>query len=272
MARQGWREPNGVIEGMKHPALAEARRLVASSGNGFLVDGRRLVAQAIDSGADLRGAFFRHPVEDERLRELLDRARAAGVACHVLSRGIFFRLLGLGYETAAGVLAVAVRPPSADAVALAGGGGCLLVGERIQDPRNVGVMVRTADAWALPCAAFTADSADAWSRAALRSSTGSAFRVPIARLDDLPQALGRLRAAGLRIVGSSAHAERPCWEIDLTGPCAVVLGNETEGISPAAAAACDELVAILMCGGAHSFNVTVAAGILLYERARQLAR
>ena len=74
------------------------------------------------------------------------------------------------------------------------------------------------------------------------------------------------------MIGTSAGADLPCWETDLTGPCALVLGNESVGLSPGTSAVCDTLVTIPMSAGAHSFNVTVAAGILLYERDRQTAR
>ena len=87
--------------------------------------------------------------------------------------------------------------------------------------------------------------------------------------DELPAALARLRKQGMRIIGTSAAAPTPVWDADLTGSCAVVLGNETRGLTDAARDACDAFVTIPMSGGAHSFNVTVAAGILLYERARQ---
>jgi tRNA G18 (ribose-2'-O)-methylase SpoU len=78
-----------------------------------------------------------------------------------------------------------------------------------------------------------------------------------------------LSADSVRVIGASAHASQPCWEADLTGSCALVVGNESGGLSGGLRDACDVLVAIPMTGGASSFNVTVAAGILLYERARQ---
>jgi tRNA G18 (ribose-2'-O)-methylase SpoU len=188
-----------------------------------------------------------------------------------MSKGIFFRVLDLGYETAADILAVVRRPDKGAFATISGESPCLLVGECVQDPRNVGVLVRTADAWKLAVAVFGAGSADPYSRAAARSTTGSIFRVPIVIVADVPAYLRSLKAGGLRIVGSSARASLPCWDADLTAPCALVLGNESSGLSGEAASVCDEVVAIPMVGGASSFNVTVAAGILLYERARQLA-
>lgn len=262
-----------LIDSIKHPDVADARRLLRSEkgrpSEAFLADGCRLVRQAIQAQADVRHLFFLEPVEGREAGELLDWAQAQGLACRRVKRGVFFRVLGLGYETSVRVLAVIRRPAVTERVPT-GDAGTVLVGERVQDPRNVGVLVRTVDGWGAPCAVFSRDSADPWSRAAVRSSTGSIFRVPPVQPADLPAWAARARAEGMRVVGASAHESTPCWEADLTGRCALVVGNETEGLSEGMKGACDALVAIPMCGGAGSFNVTVAAGILLYERARQM--
>jgi TrmH family RNA methyltransferase len=269
----GMARPNNIISTLKHPAVVAAREGIGQVGRqaatAFLADGHRLVSQAIRSGAPIESVFFLHPFAGAEDAALLERARDAGLACHLVTKGVFFRLLGLGYETSVGALAVVRRPASADAAQLARGDACVLVGEQIQDPRNVGVLVRTADAWKISCAVFTSGSADAYSRASVRSSTSSIFRVPLAIVSDLPACLGRLKANSVRIIGTSAHAELPCWEADLSAPCAIVLGNESAGLSEAVRKVCDEVVTIPMHGGAESLNVTVAGGIMLYERARQ---
>ncbi len=259
------------VSTIKHPAVAEARRRTGQLGGHradcHLADGYRLVHQAVEAQAPVEALFFLDE-PGKAHAALLERAEALGIPCYAAGRGVFFKVLGLGYETSVNVLAVLRRPPPAD---LTEAEGCALVGERIHDPRNVGVLVRTADAHGLPLVAFSADSADPYSRAAVRSSTGSIFRLRVALPRELPEALSALRDRGLRVIGTSARGGASCWDADLAGPCAVVLGNETEGLSDAARAACTEMVTVPMCGGAHSLNVTVAAGILLYERARQLA-
>ncbi len=261
------------IRRIKHPAVDAARRALGVIGGeeptAFLADGLRLARRAVGAGAPVRELFFLHPSEGADLEELREEAQRRGIPCHPVTRGVFFKILGLGYETSVRVLAVVERPPSADVRNCLGPDGLVLVGEGIQDPRNVGVLVRTADACGACCAVFTRDSADPWSRAAVRSSTGSIFRVPIAVATNPADYLGALKGEGLRVVGTSAHAERPCWRADLTGRVAVVLGNESVGLSEGLRSVCDELVTVPMRGGADSFNVTVAAGIVLYERLRQ---
>ncbi|NLW50768.1 MAG: RNA methyltransferase [Candidatus Brocadiaceae bacterium] len=262
-----------VIDSLKHPAVVEARRLLrpvrGAPPAAFLADGCRLVRQAIEGGAGIEHLFFLDPVEGREAVRLLQAARAHGLASSRVRRGVFFRVLGLGYETSVQVLAV-IRRPTGRPVPPAGDGATILLGERIQDPRNVGVLVRTADAWPQPHVVFSGDSADPWTRAAVRSSTGSIFRVPVELPGDLADRVRGLRAQSIRVIGASAHAAAACWETDLTGRCALLVGNETEGLSDNLQAACDAVVAIPMRGGAGSFNVTVAAGVLLYERARQM--
>jgi len=262
-----------VIATIKHPAIVQARRSIARAGRegptSFLVDGHSLVSQAIASGAPVERLFFLDPVEGAKCRALLEDAQRRGVECHRVSKGIFFRLLGLGYETSVRVLALVRRWTLPESARPERPDTCVLVGERIQDPRNVGVLIRTADAYATSRVVFGAESADPFCRASVRSTTGSVFRVPLTITEDVAGCLGRLAESDMKIVGTSAQSAKSCWEEDLSGPCAIVLGNETAGLSESAKAVCDALVRIPMSGGAHSFNVTVAAGIVLYERARQ---
>jgi TrmH family RNA methyltransferase len=264
-----------VIASIRHPAVEAARQSLGQSGReattSFLADGHHLVAQALASSLPVEQLFFLEPVTGEE-EALLLRAHQEQRECLVVTRGVFFRVLGLGYETSVRVLGVVRRPRFPDASELVGGDGCVLAGEDIQDPRNVGVLIRTADAWGLPCAIFSRQSADPYCRASVRSSTGSVFRVPVVVAARLSAHLEKLRGKGLRIIGTSAQSAKRCWDTDLTGPCALVLGNESTGISDEVRAVCQEVVSIPLRGGAHSFNVTVAAGILLYERDRQAHR
>lgn len=230
-----------------------------------------MLRQALDAGLVPECVLFRDPVEAE--------TRPLQAACHrqapvcTATRGVFFKVLGLGYETATQVLAV-FSVPRHDAVRMLADaehapGGLYLVGEGIQDPRNVGVLVRTAEGLGVHAFALSEDSAWPWSRQALRSTTGSLFRLPTYRTPDVAKLLRDLRHAGVWILGTSAQGDREIADVPVRYPCAVLLGNETAGISEPARAACNTLVRIPMRGGAHSLNVTVAAGIVLHEVARR---
>jgi TrmH family RNA methyltransferase len=266
-----------IISSIKHPAITAVRRSLGQVGGGrptaFVVEDARMIGQALAASAPVDAVLFLDPVEGEEAT-LLGAVREEAIPHHVVTRGVFFRVLDLGYETAARVLAtVRAEPfPYARLGELIDAQACFLVGEQIQDPRNVGVLIRTADALGVRAAIFSGDSADPYSRASVRSTTGSILRVPLVIADRLPEVLGALQADGVRIIGTSAHATTACWDADLSTPCAVLLGNETNGLSDGAKTLCDLLVAIPMQGEASSLNVTVAAGALLYEVARQRAR
>ncbi|MBM3476654.1 MAG: RNA methyltransferase [Armatimonadetes bacterium] len=264
-----------TITGVKHPTIVRVRQSLGQAGGGrataFLVEDAKMVSQALAAGAPLETVLYLDPVEQPEEQALLEAVRRAGAECQVVTRGVFFRVLDLGYETATRVLAtVRAEPlPASRLGELTNEEACLLVGEGIQDPRNVGVLIRTADALGVRAAIFTADSADPYSRASVRSTTGSILRVPLVLAESLLDVLDNLRHRGVRIIGTSAHAATACWDADLSPPCALLLGNETTGLSPEAQAACDLLVTIPMQGEASSLNVTVAVGALLYEVARQ---
>lgn len=302
------------IRSIKDPAVIAARRSLGhfrpAEATSFLIEGAKLVLQALEARAPVDALFFLHPIqsaEEERSRQL---ARQAGVLSHVVTRGVFSRLLGLGYETATRVLGtVRIAPlPLSELVGRAVQSGWLLIGERIQDPRNTGALIRTAEAWGVRLVAFTTSgrtavrpqsaraegcagraatgartasargrgtsagsSADPYSRASVRASTGSIFRVAVSTGSSTADLLAALKEAGIRVIGTSAAGRTPLWLADMSPPCAVLLGNETVGLSQEARELSDVVVRIPMLGGAHSFNVTVAAGIVLYEAARQKA-
>lgn len=227
----------------------------------YLVEGPRLVRQALAAGV-LRAAWLLDDLDDDALAGEL---AAAGIDCLAAPARLGPRLIGTSYRTRLGAVGVVERRvlpalPTA---------GLLLLAESIADPRNVGVLVRTAEAAGAAAFGLSDDSADPWARGAVRSSTGSLLRQPLYLAADLPAELARLRAAGVRVIASSARATQAAWAADLRGSLALLVGSEATGLSPAALAAADEVVALPTAGGASSLNVTVAAGALLYEAQRQ---
>ncbi|HUT75137.1 MAG TPA: RNA methyltransferase [Armatimonadota bacterium] len=258
------------ISGVKHPALRRARALATPAGRAraqhFLIEGESMLRQALAAKVGVTDAFLLADAEVETsLVEALTQAR-----CYVLPRSLMTKILGTGYDTAITAAAVVPMRP-APIEALAAGGGPLLVCERVQDPRNVGVLLRTAEAGGAHGAVLSADGADPFSRAAVRSTTGSILRLPFAISRDLATDLGRLREAGLRIIATSARGRTPIALAHLDRDCAIIVGNESEGLSLETRRLADDTVAIPVAGGASSLNVTVAAGILLHECLRGAA-
>jgi 23S rRNA (guanosine2251-2'-O)-methyltransferase len=140
--------------------------------------------------------------------------------------------------------------------------------DRVTDPRNFGAMLRSAVAAGVDGVVVPTREMAPLNAAAIKASAGTAPRLPIARTDDLARVLTQVKERGYWVVGAEGTAETPYWEVDWERPLVVVLGSEGEGLAPAVADACDTQAAIPMEGPAESLNVSVAAGLLLFETAR----
>lgn len=144
----------------------------------------------------------------------------------------------------------------------------LLVVDRVTDPRNFGAILRSAVAAGTDGVIVPSREMAPLNAAALKASAGTAPRIPVARTDDLPRVLTQLKERGYWVCGAEGTADTSYWEVDWDRPIAVVMGSEGEGLAPAVAEGCDELVSIPMRGPAESLNVSVAAGLLLFAAAR----
>lgn len=258
-----------IVDSVKHPALQAARRLNQASGRAankqYLIEGADMVHLALQGKSRLVCAFLAD--NDETALSLAPRLRERNVPTYRVRRGLLFKIIGTSYETA--INAVAVVEQNLMDLEQLPADDLIVVGENLQDPRNLGMFIRTADAGGAKALVLSRDAADPYSRAAVRSSTGSILRSPIHLTPTVAGVLRRLRARGVKIVSTSAHAPTTFWDADLSGACAIVFGNETSGVSPAVQQLADVNVSIPLLGGAHSLNVAVAAGIILYERVRQ---
>ncbi len=259
------------LSGIKDPAFRDAVALTKPAGrleqHRFLVEDIAMVHQALrDCPERVRAIFARH----EEAQALADVCTNPNVALYTATSGLLSKLMGTGYETGSAAVAVVDRVVATpEQIGIRN--GILLVGESIQDPRNVGVLVRTADALGCDGLLLTADSAEPWQRAAVRSTTGSILRLPIALTNNLPGELARLADAGAHVVGSSGNAPRTAFDVSWNKrPLVVVVGNEQSGMTQAAMSACSCVVRLPMAPDtrADSLNVTVAAGMLLMEALR----
>ncbi len=144
-----------------------------------------------------------------------------------------------------------------------------LVLDQVQDPRNLGAIVRTADAFGVHGVVIPKHHAVGLTDAATRTAMGAVERVPVARATNLVTALERIKESGTWVYGAAVRDGIAPWAADLRGPVCLVLGREGEGLRPLVARACDAVLAIPMAGAADSLNVAAAAAVLCYEVARQ---
>lgn len=235
-----------------------------------LLEGPKLIAEAARSGIPIvEVAASPRWTRDARGARAARELEARGTPIRWLSDEVLESLSEL--EVSQGVLALA-RRPQFDEARLYGRSALLLVLVGIQNPGNLGGLLRTAEAAGASGAYLTDGTADPFSWKALRGSMGSAFRLPhLAGLRG-EEVLARLRARSVAAIAAVAGAPTRYDQLDLRGPVAFLVGNEGAGLPEQVAQAADARVSIPMHGAAESLNVGVAAGVMLFEAARQRAQ
>lgn len=145
----------------------------------------------------------------------------------------------------------------------------LMVLDRIQDPRNFGALIRTADGFGVHGVVVPKHHAVGLTDAAVRTAMGAASYVPVAKETNLVSTLDVMKKSGIWVYGATVRDGVAPWEADLSGPVCLVMGGEGEGVRPLVASACDVLLTIPMTGRVGSLNVAAAGAVLCYEVARQ---
>ncbi len=201
-------------------------------------------------------------------------AKEAGVRIEDATRDELTRRWGSDHHQ--GVLAV-VEPGLADVTEVEqmvdradelGEPALVLVLDEVQDPQNLGAILRSAHALGAHGVVLPKNRSAQVTAAVVKASAGAALHVPVARLTNIKQALDRLQASGVWSAAAVVEGE-PADEVDLSGPIALVVGSEAKGVRPSVAQRCDHRVRIPQVEGFDSLNASVAAGILLYEVQRQ---
>ena len=236
----------------------------------IFVEGLRLCEEALSSGLKIEAVIYSEEIRrKERAALLIEELEAASEKAGSVSENL---LESISYtKTPQGIVVLASRlahdeasfkqkqPVSPFLVILHG----------INNPVNVGAILRTAEAAGVTGAVTTSHTSDAFSPKALRGAMGSAFRVPIWAGAEYSVVIGWCAERGIRTICGAARGPRAYTEIDWRGSLAVVLGPESNGLSPEEIALADEAVRIPMQGSVESLNVAVATGILLYEATRE---
>jgi 23S rRNA (guanosine2251-2'-O)-methyltransferase len=234
---------------------------------GFHAVGARLRADP----ASIEVLYYDAQRRDGRMQQLLARAAAAQVRCLPADGA---RLQGLSPQAPhQGVVAQAAAPrPTAGLEELLDAAGpqtFLLLLDGVTDPRNLGACLRTAAAAGVQAVIVPRDRSAALGTVAAKAAAGAIEAVPLIAVTNLARAMRQMQDAGIWIVGAEGSAERSLYELDLTGPRAWALGAEGSGLRRLTREHCDELAHIPMAGGMESLNVSVAAGVCLFESLRQ---
>ena len=236
----------------------------------IFVEGLRLCEEALSSNLKIEAVIYSEDIA-RKLRAADLIAKLSKVCDKVAS--VTEKLLdSISYtKTPQGIVLLATRPAS-DEVSFKlrqPRSPLLVIMHGVNNPVNVGAILRTAEAAGVIGAITTANTADPFSAKALRGAMGSAFRLPIWTRMDYADAIAWCAKRGIRTIGASAHSAKLFTDIDWQRASALIVGSESNGLSPDELAPVDETVSIPMQGEVESLNVAVATAVMLYEAARQ---
>jgi RNA methyltransferase, TrmH family len=238
----------------------------------IFVEGLRLCEEALNSGLQIEAVIYSEEItRKERAASLIEQLGAAGQRVASVSEKL---LESISYtKTPQGIVVLASRPAHDEASfkRQQPASPFLVILHGINNPVNVGAILRTAEAAGVTGAIATAHTSDAFSPKALRGAMGSAFRLPVWSGAEYAEAIGWCAERGTRTICGAARGPKAYTEMDWGGSVAVVVGPESTGLSSEEIALADEAVRIPMEGSLESLNVAVATGIILYEAKRQRA-
>lgn len=212
---------------------------------------------------------------DRRLDKLLKLAAEKGVPVRNREKGDLDRLCGTPHHQGVALrveaFAYADLSDILDRWRESGENGLLLVLDGVEDPHNLGALIRSAACAGVHGVVIPKDRAVGVTAVVEKASAGAIETVPVAQVVNLAQALDELKKEGFWIYGTSDRAPASLYGQDFTGNVALVIGSEGEGIRPLVAKKCDFLISIPLRGGVSSLNASVAGGVVLFEVVRQRA-
>jgi TrmH family RNA methyltransferase len=258
----------GATASLKRLRRLSRRRSQRSAERAFVIDGPVLLADALGAGVGVEQVL----AEPGARADLLESAASAGASVRAVAPGALAKATDT--VTPQPVAAIARIPDlplvgALDAIADAGPLVLVLVG--VADPGNAGTLLRSAEAAGAGAVVFCDGSVDPYGPKCVRSSAGAVFRVAVVREATADTTLDQLRTRGVLRVATVARGEHTVAydQVDLSGPTAVVLGNEAHGLPPGLQDAVDRTVTIPMVGRTESLNVAMAGTILCFESLRQ---
>lgn len=232
--------------------------------------GIHAVREALSAGRALDRIVIARGRKGDRIEEIVRLAKEHGVPVRFEDREQVERLAGPGEHQ--GVVALAAAKQAThlqDLLASGKKGGLLILLDGVEDPRNLGAIIRTALAAGAIGVVIAERRAAGLTETAGRAAAGALEHLPVARVTNLARTMQELKDAGWWLVGLDEQAPKNYTEVDLAGQIAIVLGGEGKGLHELVRKRCDFLVSIPTTGPVRSLNVSVAAGIVIFEAVRQ---
>jgi RNA methyltransferase, TrmH family len=259
------------ITSRRHPLVQAARDARAGGDDQpLLLDGWHLLHEAVAAGLDVDVVAVGAEPPSAADRDALDALVEAGAQVVAITSDVLQAMSPV--RTPSGVVALARRPVHHLDAVFNPAPALVVVLVDVQDPGNVGTLVRTADAFGATGLVAAGATADPYSWKALRAAMGSAFRLPVVRHADVHEVVQAVRGRGGRVVALAPRDGQPPAAVDLTESVCLLLGGEGPGLPATLVAAADAIVSLPMAGQVESLNVGIAGALALYDAATQRRR
>ncbi len=240
--------------------------------NSNIICGRNSVLEAIRSGREIDRLFVAHGVSGGSVAAIIAKCSQKGILIKEISpqkldyycgganhQGVAVMFASQEYSTVDEILAVAEQK---------GEKPFLIICDEIEDPHNLGAIIRTAEASGVHGIIIPKRRSASLNATVAKSASGALEYMKVARVTNIANTIDELKEKGLWIFGADMDGS-DYTAADLSVPCAIVIGNEGKGIGSLTAKKCDEIISLPMCGKINSLNASVAAGILMYEVVRK---
>lgn len=250
---------------VKRLASLKKRKKLRDSEKVFLIEGLRMFREAPEDS--LLEIYVTQAFMEKEGQSVKKKAAGSGITPELLSDSVF------GYvsdtKTPQGILCVARQKERSLEEVTGGEDSLLLALDNIQDPGNLGTILRTAEGAGVTGIIMSGDCVDIYNPKVIRSTMGSIYRLPFVYVQDLAETIRRLQQKGIRFY--AAHLSGSCSydEACYRGKSAFLIGNEGNGLKKEIAECADQYIKIPMCGQVESLNAAVAASVLMFEAARQ---
>ncbi|RKD32532.1 TrmH family RNA methyltransferase [Thermohalobacter berrensis] len=233
----------------------------------YIIEGVRLVEDCLNSNAEIEYILYSDSLLNVKDGDsILEKLKSKGYTLYNITDNILKKISDT--MNPQGIIAV-VKINSIVLEDILTTNNILILLDRIQDPGNMGTIIRTAEALGATGILVTEGCVDIYNPKVVRATMGSIFRVPIVFLDDTKEKIKYLKSKGIQIIATSLDTNKFCHEVDFKNDFILVVGNEASGVSDEILRASTEIIKIPMVGKAESLNAAMAFGITMYEARRQ---
>jgi TrmH family RNA methyltransferase len=234
----------------------------------FLIEGFRIIEHALDNNVEFKGIYYDEGIANsERSYKLFQRIYSKNIDLYKVNNKIFKNIATT--DNSQGILGVVKRKHHLLKDIIEQEELFLVILDRLQDPGNVGTIIRTADSAGVDGIIALKGTVDIFNSKTIRSTMGSIFTMPIVYVDNVGDLIDTLQIYGSDIISTSLQADRYHFQVDYGKKNAIIIGNEGNGVSDELVRRSNIKVKIPMSGNAESLNASVASGIIIYELVRQ---